>query len=296
MKKIYALAAVAMMAASAMAQNGAPLYMVGNGEGLGWDPAAPLEIPYADGNYTVEIANLVEFKLSPSMGDWDTFNGTAIGVPNITDEMLGTAITLEPWGENTKTPWKGDYTVVVAGDLSTITLTTDTPKPTGVLKVYLRGDMNSWGSPEEWEMHPYNVVDDVAQGYQFTCNDDQVITAGEAFKIADADWNAINLGSMGEAYLMDTEMDMLQGSNDNCTLDEEWNGVVYVDIASSMVFFSNDKTAENPFYTENGVEGVQVDNNEAAVYYNLQGVRVNAPENGLYIVVKGGKAVKTIVK
>ncbi len=38
MKKLYALAAVAALAFSANAQ----LYIVGNGEGLAWDPAAPI--------------------------------------------------------------------------------------------------------------------------------------------------------------------------------------------------------------------------------------------------------------
>jgi len=41
---------------------------------------------------------------------------------------------------------------------------------------------------------------------------------------------------------------------------------------------------------------VVVDGNEAAEYYNLQGVRVNDARNGLYIVVKGGKAQKVMVK
>lgn len=36
------------------------------------------------------------------------------------------------------------------------------------------------------------------------------------------------------------------------------------------------------------------DNNQAPVYYNLQGVRVANPEKGLYIEVRGNKATKTI--
>lgn len=42
------------------------------------------------------------------------------------------------------------------------------------------------------------------------------------------------------------------------------------------------------------VSGVEVDENAAPVYYNLQGVRVANPENGLYIVVKGNKTSKVI--
>ena len=46
-----------------------------------------------------------------------------------------------------------------------------------------------------------------------------------------------------------------------------------------------------------GVEGVAIDQTDApAVYYNLQGVRVNNAEKGLFIQVKGNKATKVLVK
>ena len=46
-----------------------------------------------------------------------------------------------------------------------------------------------------------------------------------------------------------------------------------------------------------GVEGVEIDEFEGeAVYYNLQGVKVANPENGLYIVKQGAKASKVLVK
>lgn len=43
-----------------------------------------------------------------------------------------------------------------------------------------------------------------------------------------------------------------------------------------------------------GIDSVMTDEDAAPVYYNLQGVRVNAPEKGLYIVVKGGKSSKVL--
>lgn len=44
------------------------------------------------------------------------------------------------------------------------------------------------------------------------------------------------------------------------------------------------------------VEGIEVEENVAPVYYNLQGVRVAEPTNGLYIVVRGDKVAKELVK
>lgn len=45
-----------------------------------------------------------------------------------------------------------------------------------------------------------------------------------------------------------------------------------------------------------GVANIEAEENVAPVYYNLQGVRVAEPSNGLYIVVKGGKSSKVLVK
>lgn len=45
-----------------------------------------------------------------------------------------------------------------------------------------------------------------------------------------------------------------------------------------------------------GVDGIEIDSNAPVVYYNLQGVRVNNPSNGLYIIRQGNKSVKAIVK
>lgn len=44
------------------------------------------------------------------------------------------------------------------------------------------------------------------------------------------------------------------------------------------------------------VDGIEVDDNVAPVYYNLQGVRVDNPANGLYIVVRGNKTTKEYIK
>lgn len=46
--------------------------------------------------------------------------------------------------------------------------------------------------------------------------------------------------------------------------------------------------------TPTGVEGIEAEG-DAAVYYNLQGVRVDNPQNGIYVKVAGGKASKIIL-
>ena len=49
--------------------------------------------------------------------------------------------------------------------------------------------------------------------------------------------------------------------------------------------------------SEAGVEGIEIDSNNASVeFYNLQGVKVINPENGVFIKVQGNKASKVLVK
>lgn len=45
---------------------------------------------------------------------------------------------------------------------------------------------------------------------------------------------------------------------------------------------------------ETAVETIEIANDGEAVYYNLQGVKVNNPERGIYIMVKDGKAIKVV--
>lgn len=53
------------------------------------------------------------------------------------------------------------------------------------------------------------------------------------------------------------------------------------------------------YFTNNdnsGIEGVVAEDNAPAEYYNLQGIKVENPENGMYIRRQGGKATKVIVR
>ena len=48
-------------------------------------------------------------------------------------------------------------------------------------------------------------------------------------------------------------------------------------------------------YAKAGVENVEIDNNAPVEYYNLQGVKVANPENGIFIKVQGSKATKVVL-
>lgn len=77
-----------------------------------------------------------------------------------------------------------------------------------------------------------------------------------------------------------------------------WNGEENAEGAEEFVITpskrSNFTKAIVSLNTTTGVAAVEKDNSAPEVFYNLQGVRVAQPSNGLYIVVKGNKSKKVM--
>ncbi len=301
MNKFYAIAAAALMAASAYAQDGAPLYVTGGAidesEGAvspwgisNWNAEDPAELTFAEGKYTGEFKGITMFKISTAKGDWDAFNAGAYGCKY--GKEPGKAVELEAgYTENIVCPWPGDYRIEVSGDLKTITLTTDTPNPNpgGPTKVYLRGEMNGWGAPAEWEMT-------YAEGsYYFNCTGEQMVLAGQTFKIADANWTEINYGVEEGAIVIQDDVAIWEPNGKDAKFEADWNGGMKCTIqedGAALAEFSS--TAID--IPASGIADIEASDNAAPVYFNLQGVRVANAENGLYIVKQGSKVSKVLVK
>lgn len=86
--------------------------------------------------------------------------------------------------------------------------------PTGI---YLRGGMNDWGSPDDYQ---FLTTKTFGVSVIASCS----ISAGTEFKVADSSWGAINLGAggtlaIGTAY-------KLESGGGNITMPEDFNGTV----------------------------------------------------------------------
>ena len=80
-----------------------------------------------------------------------------------------------------------------------------------------------------------------------------------------------------------------------------WNGAETDEAVKEFVMTPAAKTffAKANVYVlrSTGVDSVEIDDaNAEAVYYNLQGVRVQNPSNGIYIMVKGNKSSKVVIR
>lgn len=71
----------------------------------------------------------------------------------------------------------------------------------------------------------------------------------------------------------------------------------YVEVYGNILKYIGEPGVKNTTdykLASDGVEGIEIDENAPVEYYNLQGVRVENPANGLYIMRQGDKVVKVI--
>lgn len=278
----------------------------------GWDPATPGMFNFADGAYTFDVtADMLAsgdlgFKISTAFGDWDAFNGACIGVAEDNQTytlQINNAETLAA-GKigNFLLPAAGTYTITVSADLSTLTLTgeaapvEDFEHPEAF---YVRGDVSGWAISEDYKM---SLLPDRGPNGEYVYATADIALSGE-FKIChQEDWNA-GFGNFGRQNNDGTDGSMAvtvggkYGAWDNC---DNFKAVTPIDACQVKFYFVGKKKDGNMVEIANpsGVENIQAADNAQAVYYNLQGVEVNADQlnAGVYIKVAGGKASKVLVK
>lgn len=119
-------------------------------------------------------------------------------------------------------------------------------------------------------------------------NEEQVAVPPHTLQQGDAySWMKADLDLSGKTVNENTKITIRQ-------IDSQWPYLA--DKTKSAVcryFLDNIKV-----YAEggSGVAGIEAEENAPVEYYNLQGIRVANPENGLYIVKQGNKVTKRVIK
>lgn len=223
MKKSLFIAGAMMLASLTV---GAVEHLYVTGLNNSWDATNPTELTLENGYYTMTVdKGNGGFKLSTAKGDWNTFNEGAKAA-NVTES--GVTVDLYSSDQNIVMPWAGDWTIVINEDFTTLTATTETPKPTGYTDVYIRGDMNNWEAVDAWK---FSTEDGVTY-----CLKDVTVSAADNFKLAGATWGAINYGGVTN---METDKAYdLNYNAGNCTVAADFTGNVIFNIETKQVYFS----------------------------------------------------------
>ncbi len=315
MKKIYTLAIAACMAIGANAQ----IYVVGSGQvdgnELGWTPEAPVTVEASeDGTYTFTYTQKGGFKMSTTMGnaaddtndDWADFNvGLLFADIQTAEFTVGTPVefTLENNVEapNMMGPWEGNWKFVISADFMTMTVTALSEKPQGATPVYIRGGMenNNWLNRADDDtdetyaarMALWQFTSEDGVNYSFVAKGETMIPAGVSFKIADANWAAINYGGATDIWPSEDGDEWTFNGSDSY-LAEDFEGTIKFELTGN-----NAPIMVQWFVDEfGGVEDIIVDENAPVEYYNLQGIKVESPANGLFIVKQGNKVAKQVIR
>lgn len=152
-------------------------------------------------------------------------------------------------------------------------------QPTGL---YLRGGMNDWGAPAEWEFLTTDVVNVSRIDY---CE----IPEGTEFKAADANWASINLGDSGAELKINEPYELLLDPNPgNLTMPVNFAGSVTLTFKGGKytILFEADEpdTPDQPsgMYIRGDMNGWDTSNEFLTTDFKnnwiVKGITINAGE------------------
>lgn len=271
------------------------VYLVGyNGA---WDPAAPLEITGKNGIYKIEAVEFTNttFKLSTAKGSWDAdFNPNGLNVES-NPVAIGQKVTLTAgFSSNITISAAGTYDITIDLANNTLLLEGSVSYPDHIYVIGHVGGCN-WNTADGVALE--HTEDGVYKGVVTVDNSGDGYGYFQFATVLGKDWNAVNSGTRYGSPVKDADIVL----DTPTTMTNNWGGgslswklaadkySMYVDIVNCTVKVEEGDTV--------GIESVDTEENAVPVYYNLQGVEVKNPANGLYIVKRGNKISKeTIIK
>lgn len=265
------------------------LYVVGANNG--WNTSdARYKMAHTDGTniYTLTASGIFggEWKICDGSWNWSFGMG----------DNLYEGVDNDCWynGQNFKAISSGEvtvtFTLVAGSDVqnssvpSLLKYTVGGGSDTGA-DLYLVGEFNSWSNPGSKFTYKGNNT------YSLTIDK----LEGE-FKINDGTWEGINLGGDGggqdiksvDVPLL-TNVTLWQGSSVNL------KSAGWTNASLNLTYTKGAQTATLRVDGLLGAADLEIDE-QPVEYFNLQGVRVDKPENGLFIVRQGNKVNKIYVK
>lgn len=289
LRKMLAVVMTAVVALGASAQN---LYIFGSFNG--WNPQESIEMWNDNGIYTIEE---IEFGTGGNFAlatiqssDWGVVNANRYGFAEDNAKAVeGQAMSIVKGEGAIQVPAAGIYNIYV--NLSAMTVTI---KKAGEVVVNVPDQLYVIGNLSVGSWDPATAVELTKDGNLFY---GEVTFAGAGdgysyFAIAGAkgDWTAVNASRFapvaGEvAFNLDEKVEFGKGEA-AFKVAAEGTYYVNVDFDNLTAWVSSEAAGVE----EIGIETV------APVYYNLQGVEVANPQNGLYIVKQGNKVSKQLIK
>lgn len=277
----------------------AQLYVVGSLAGSMWDPATAVLMTKNDNVFTatnIELVGDANFSFLTAQS-WDEarYGGLVDNEEATFDGDVATVAIVSGANAIKAVPGIYNMTLTFTADGNTLKLE-KAGEIVVVEDLVLAGDFNEWADNDP----AFKMTKD---GNTYTYRMD-AIAANTAFKVktAEAEWKT-SWGAEGDpswteaqpvAVILNVAMNAWPGSGCNFLVENALTNVVITFVRSDDASVASTLTVQG----QSAIETVEAAATEAAAqYYNLQGIRVLAPEAGqLYIVNRAGKVSKEIAR
>lgn len=282
MKKLLLLLVGCVVAFAASAQ----LYVVGPGAIQGdspWTPDSPVTVQEQNGWYTFELAATgSEFQMSKAKGDWNTFNGSVLGINgswsgSISDGLQTCSLTQTSANDAHKfTAPEGFKYVRVSSNFSKMewsdkAFSNGGGDDTNFKTFYLIGKFN------DWTLADVNYRFKTEDGKIYTLTTSAELAKGSGndagFKINEGNWDAgsIVFGDAGQS-VVGTTFNLGQGGNIELTIPANATITLTYNEGGTSTLLIEEKVADTYtyfLYQTNGTELGQFTGNPYEFTYNI---------------------------
>lgn len=305
MKKFLSLFVGALVSMSATAQV-TTLYIAGpaatkiNGQALNdWDLSNPLEIEAENGYFTLDCQDVTQYGFAISdmkttdWGEWPSHRYAPSAA--FTKADLGKEIQLYGPGTGDFIPlWEGDWKLVISEDLSTVTVTTTTAP---VAATYHLVGSFGWEAKDEYEFKPEEGVDDV-----YWLDITTPLTSEMVNIIRNKGWDQWWAPGVAPIAIGETANEWIWQTNPTGDALNNYTGTMRLEVPAAItngcsVYVTCYPTIrQHVSDTPSGIKENLITEDVSAEYFNLQGVKITNPQKGIYIVRRGNKVTKEVIR
>ena len=307
MKKFFSLLAGTLVCVSAVAQEEVTtLYVAGaegtviNGQTLGaWDIANPLEVEATDGYFVLDCKNVQQYGFGISdlkTSEWAVWPQHRYAPSAaFTKADIGKKVTLYgPGAEDFKPLWPGDWKLVISQDLSTVTVTTTTAPIAATY--HLVGSFNSFACSDDYQFEPEEGVDNV-----FWLDITTALTSEMLNILRNQGWSEWWAPGTAPIQVGETAQEWHWMQNPEGQVLTDYTGTMRLEVPDAITNGCSVAVTCYPDIREHkstsaGLVENMITEDAPAEYFSLQGIRTLNPGKGIYIVRRGNKVTKEVIR
>lgn len=307
MKKLLSLSVGVLVSLGVQAQDVTTLYVAGaegtviNGQTLGaWDIANPLEVEATDGYFVLDCQNVQQYGFGISdlkTSDWTVWPQHRYAPSAaFTKADIGKKVTLYgPGAEDFKPLWPGDWKLVISQDLSTVTVTTTTAPAAAAY--HLVGSFNSFACSDDYQFEPEEGVDNV-----FWLDITTALTSEMLNILRNQGWSEWWAPGTAPIQVGETAQEWHWMQNPEEQVLTDYTGTMRLEVPDaitngcSVAVTCYPDIREHKSTPSTGIVENMMTEDAPAEYFSLQGIRTLNPGKGIYIVRRGNKVTKEVIR